>query len=141
MAWQLADVTEHHYVFRDPETGAKCSVGREAMTEQEALELITPTPEKELAALKAEKVQSIKGEAQSRIYDVALGYQQMNMIARAAELNASRHERKLTVSESAEWAAIDAKWQKIKQIRQASNNAEATVSAAITIEEVNAVTW
>jgi hypothetical protein len=126
--------TADHWIF-DTDDGKKV-FGREAMTEEEALELLTNPP---LDGFKAERITAIKSEAQARIYTKVPAWKQTNLLARSIELRDIKEERSWTAEEAAQDAAIKALWAAVKQIRLDSDTAETAVNAAETIEEINAV--
>ena len=129
--------TETHWVFYSEE-GSKHSFGREAMTEEEAIELITNPP---LTGFKAEKISSIKSEAQSKIYAIVPAWKQTNLLARSIELRDIKEEREWTAEEITQDAGIKALWAAVKAIRLASDVAEAAVNAAKTVEEINTINF
>ncbi len=126
--------TETHWIF-DTDEG-KHSFGREAMTEAEAIELLTNPP---LDGFKAERITAIKSEAQERIYAIVPAWKQTNLLARSIELRDIKEERAWTTEEAAQDAGIKALWAAVKAVRSASDTAEAAVNAAKTVEEINAV--
>lgn len=95
----------------------------------------------EIAAAKAERILQIKSAAQEKIYSIVPAWKQANMTARAVELQGYRFEREWTAEETAEYNSMQAVWSQIKAIRSASDEAEAAVNAATTIEEVRQATF
>lgn len=94
-----------------------------------------------LPAAQAHKLAAIRAEAKQRIEARYPDWLQRNMTARSAELIDIRATvGSLTAEEEAERQGIKAIWTAIKSVRAASNAAEAQVTAADTVEAVEAVT-
>lgn len=102
-------------------------------------ELVDFTPEEEAARLieieqarldkwPAKKAWA-KEEASRRIAALAPQWKQLNMIARALELERNDRKKGLAPSEQAEIDAIDAVWAQVKDIRTRSNEIESAVDA------------
>lgn len=101
----------------------------------------SPLPVETLEEAKTRRISEITAEAGSRILARLPDYRQRNMLARLHELHDKRLDgAALTTAEQAEVTNFRAAWNRVKQVRQVSNAAEAQVSAATTIEAVNAVT-
>jgi len=99
-----------------------------------------PFASETLDEAKARRIGEIKAEAGARIEARYPAHKQRNMLARLNELHDKRLDGiTLTAGEKAEVTNMRAAWDLVKQVRQASNDAEAQVSAAATISAVDAV--
>lgn len=91
--------------------------------------------EGEVAAMRAAKIAAVKEAASARILALYPSWRQTNMLARGFELTYRRFAGALTPDEEAEVAALQASWDDVKAIREASNALEASVpSDAIEID-------
>lgn len=79
-------------------------------------------------------VRRIKSLAQARIYAFLPAWKQANLTARAVELTPKVIAGTLTKGETAEFAAMQAAWARVKAIRAFSNGLEARVIAGETFD-------
>lgn len=81
------------------------------------------------APTKASRIAETKAEAQWRIVPLAPTWRQVNMLARAVELNRNRVVNgALTADERAEETSLLDVWAKVKAIRAASDDLEASIA-------------
>lgn len=100
----------------------------------------SPVPAESLAETKTRRIGEIRADAGARILARHPDYKQRNLLARLHELHDKRLDGlALTAPEQAEVTNFRAAWDWVRQTRQASNDAEAKVSSAVTIAEVDAV--
>lgn len=86
-----------------------------------------PQPDPTSEELEQRRILLAKGIAHQKIIAIADETKQRNMIARSVELDRLlRDNGSLTAQEQAEYDAMDSIWQRIKAIRSASNQIEAT---------------
>lgn len=99
-----------------------------------------PEPAETLDEAKGRRISEIKAAAGSRIEARYPAYKQRNMLARLGELNDKRLDSiTLTAEEKVEVADMRTAWGWVKQVRQASSDAESRVATATAIDAVDAV--
>jgi hypothetical protein len=98
-------------------------------------------------ALRAAKIITVKQSAQDRIYAIVPDWKQANLTARALELQNNRAVNGLlTEEEQTELDGIQAIWDRIKALRERSNELEAYLAGVTSTEslaafDVNAQDW
>lgn len=86
--------------------------------------------DKPLEDVQVRLIEKIKADANNRILESLPEWKQRNLIARAAELSDKRIDGPLTAEEESERQALKGEWAGVTAIREASDTAEANVTAA-----------
>jgi len=87
--------------------------------------------------VKASKITEVKAVAQSKVNNIIpQGWRQLNSLARSIELEKLARVGTITAAEQTEMDALQAKWDRIKAIRTASDVIESEIDALTTKEAV-----